>query len=310
MENLFTKWGLDISDDDSVIRQCYRKRVQMFHPDKVGFSEKSQEEFCLLQEEYAILKDPMLRQQHIEEMSSLGRNQQAEQVSTPQSPRKTSESLAQTLSNLYIPSSPINLTVRIPLSVVAQGGNATVIFSISIPCSCARQYRCSRCHGTGLVEKRNRLRLIFKEGIENGKILAFPQKGHKGTHETGTVFVHVLWSQMKGWKLVNNQLKKRIYISPHRQNIPHQVVWFKTPKNTFGFFEVPLHSLPVSVVIPAGFKNTKTVIELVQSPWWRRPWDVSHQACLGISGYLVLILNKTQRQIFNFLKSLTKGPGK
>lgn len=278
MENLFAKWELDFQATSTEIRQAYRRRAQKMHPDRRPPAEQNQaqEEFCRLQEEYALLQDPVRRQRHIEELAEKA------SVLSPAPPSSVSNDVqdpsppvpSELSSSWFVPSGPINLTCRVPLKHIARGATMSLIFPCSRPCVCMRTYRCRVCQGTGVVRFAKKIQIRLPVGLRNHAVLSFPAQGHEGTHDIGTLYLHVKWSRLKGWKEVLGRpygLEKVVRLPPwevHR-------VWVKSPSGAVGYVRWPEEKKDqptLSVFLSIGFSGESVLVKCIHAPWWQAPW--------------------------------------
>ena len=271
MSNLFEKWGLNENCTDAEVRNQYRRFAQKIHPDKSGHTAENQALFCLLQEEYEVLKTASSRQDYM--LSLLAENPFPEES-------VTSEGFYQPppvhfSTHNIIPPSVLTAEVSVALKYILKGGQIQMDVPVSYPCPCGRDAHCALCRGTGQLWSHKTVLVRYPPRIHDGATMVFPQQGHRGSLENGDLYVVIRWTKSLGWRSHGDLLEKTMLIP--QKTLLQESAYVRMPYGTVGKVrferERVENGAAVLTVVPAiaGINPEPFAVRIwfKEAQWWQ-----------------------------------------
>ena len=235
-DDAFDRWNLSEKSSVIEIKKKYRSLVQKTHPDRVGMSEKSQNDFCQLRSDYEILINPITRNILIEKRELNRQKFHTSSFFSSESPVDNFSS--SNTSSFFVP--PSNITIYVPLSLneVWLGGTCIIRFLKSKPCSCNRLQSCPICKGTGQNFFTKNLRVTYPQGVLPQQEIIILGEGHIGSELIGDMRIIIVWKKTHGWRWNGQSLVTTVIVNSSRCKVG-KYIWIYSPSGTLGRFTCP-----------------------------------------------------------------------
>lgn len=288
--DLFEKWGLSKDASDIDVKKAFRRRVQKMHPDRIGNTAQAQEDFCVLQDEYEILKDTKSREQYIASFKDIPPEQTQDII--------LADTEINPFEGMFVPSSDVSIKIPVSLSVIWSGGEMEFVAPVAHPCACLRHPLCLICHGTGQYFTQEKIQMDIPAGLSNNAPLVAPMKGHEGTHSVGDVVVHVHWVSSHSWHqdgcdlycemlLAKSSFRngQKIYVALPSGRI-HELILFGVQSPSRMVWQFPQEGFP------RAHDRGTSFVAFNPAPWWKVFSSKRSQWTLKIKYLCSVFINK------------------
>ena len=254
------RWGLPDGATDAEVRKAYRLRVQRMHPDRAGASAATQDAFCALQDDYALIKTAEQRARIVRARHQIPSPPQA---ASPETPTVAAGSVNAWGVTPYAPASTAHVRLSVPLAAAWRGQTGRVRLMLAAPCPHRQMGRphtqCGACQGTGQIWRPQVVDVSWPPGQPPG-VLRVAGGGHWGSHARGDLHVHLRWTHTHGWMFDPDRGVVRNGWVPRSVWVNGGAWWFPDPLGVFRRITLPPQNSKTSIQLrlhDVGTLNTQ-----------------------------------------------------